>query len=51
VCTQNFLHALLHETVRLAWARKVPMFVVNVAAGGPRATRARRELLARRVSR
>ena len=31
VCTQSFLHALLHESVRLAWARKVPMFVVNAA--------------------
>ena len=29
VCTQSFLHALLHEAVRLAWARKVPMHVVN----------------------
>lgn len=29
VCTQSFLHALLHETVRLAWARKVPVFVVH----------------------
>jgi hypothetical protein len=29
VCTQSFLHALLHETVRLAWARKVPLFVIN----------------------
>jgi anti-sigma regulatory factor (Ser/Thr protein kinase) len=31
VCTQSFLHALLHESVRLAWARKVPMYVVNAA--------------------
>ncbi|MBL8722718.1 MAG: sensor histidine kinase [Planctomycetes bacterium] len=29
VCTQSFLHALLHEAVRLAWARKVPLFVVH----------------------
>ncbi len=29
VCTQSFLHALLHESVRLAWARKVPVYVVN----------------------
>ncbi|HLQ37103.1 MAG TPA: hypothetical protein VK348_04850 [Planctomycetota bacterium] len=29
VCTQSFLHALLHECVRLAWARKVPMYVIN----------------------
>ena len=31
VCTQSFLHALLHEAVRLAWALKVPIFVVNAA--------------------
>lgn len=30
-CTQSFLHSLLHESVRLAWARKVPMYVVNAA--------------------
>jgi anti-anti-sigma regulatory factor len=41
VCTQSFLHALLHETVRLAWARKVPMFVVNVTP----AVRAQLELV------
>lgn len=29
LCTQSFLHALLHQSVRLAWALKVPMFVVN----------------------
>jgi len=29
VCTQSFLHALLHESVRLAWARKVPMYVLH----------------------
>jgi hypothetical protein len=31
VCTQSFLHALLHEAVRLAWAKKVPLFVMNVS--------------------
>lgn len=31
VCTQSFLHALLHEAVRLAWALKVPIFVVNAS--------------------
>lgn len=31
VCTQSFLHALLHELVRLAWARKIPIYVVNAA--------------------
>lgn len=30
VCTQSFLHALLHQSVRLAWALKVPMYVANV---------------------
>lgn len=40
-CTQSFLHALLHESVRLAWARKVPMFVVNATA----AVRAQLELV------
>jgi hypothetical protein len=41
VCTQSFLHALLHETVRLAWARKVPMFVINASP----AVRAQLELV------
>jgi hypothetical protein len=41
VCTQSFLHALLHESVRLAWARKVPLFVVNAAP----AVRAQLELV------
>jgi hypothetical protein len=31
VCTQSFLHALLHEAVRLAWARKVPLYVMHAA--------------------
>lgn len=31
VCTQSFLHALLHEAVRLAWALKAPIFVVNAS--------------------
>lgn len=31
VCTQSFLHALLHESVRLAWALKVPVFVVDAS--------------------
>jgi anti-sigma regulatory factor (Ser/Thr protein kinase) len=29
ISTQSFLHALVHEAVRLAWARRVPMYVVN----------------------
>lgn len=29
VSTQSFVHALLHETVRLAWAVKSPIYVVN----------------------
>ncbi len=28
-CTQSFLHALLHQAVRLAWALRVPMYVVG----------------------
>ncbi len=32
VCTQSFLHALLHEGVRLAWARKVPVYIVNASS-------------------
>lgn len=31
VCTQSFLHALLHESIRLAWARKAQVFVVNAS--------------------
>lgn len=27
--TQGFLHALLYETVRLAWALDVPVYVMN----------------------
>lgn len=41
VCTQSFLHALLHESVRLAWARKVPLFVVHATP----AVRAQLELV------
>ncbi|MCP4504634.1 MAG: sensor histidine kinase [Deltaproteobacteria bacterium] len=29
VCTQSFLHALLYEPVRLAWALKVPVQILN----------------------
>ena len=29
VCTQSFLHALLHESVRLAWALKVPVYILH----------------------
>jgi hypothetical protein len=36
VCTQSFLHALLHQSVRIAWALKVPMYVANVTPA-PRA--------------
>jgi len=31
VSTQSFLHALLHESVRLAWALKVPVYVLGAA--------------------
>jgi hypothetical protein len=41
VCTQSFLHALLHESVRLAWARKVPIHVVRATP----AVRAQLELV------
>lgn len=41
VCTQSYVHALLHETVRLAWAKKVPIYVVNASA----AVRAQLELV------
>jgi hypothetical protein len=30
VCTQSFLHALLFESLRLAWAVQAPIYVVNV---------------------
>jgi signal transduction histidine kinase len=29
LCTQSWLHALLYESVRLAWARRVPIHIVN----------------------
>ena len=41
VCTQSFLHALLHQSVRLAWARKVPLYVLNATP----AVRAQLELV------
>ena len=31
VCTQSYLHALLFEVLRLAWARRIPIYIVNVA--------------------
>ena len=40
-CTQSYLHALLHESVRLAWARRVPLFVMNASP----AVRAQLELV------
>jgi hypothetical protein len=30
ICTQSFLHALLYEALRLAWAKRVPMYMLNV---------------------
>ncbi|MBK9261186.1 MAG: hypothetical protein IPM54_15435 [Polyangiaceae bacterium] len=33
VCTQSFLHALMYEAVRLAWAMRAPIYVVH--ADGP----------------
>lgn len=41
VCTQSFLHALLHECVRLAWAKKAPIWVVHATP----AVRAQLELV------
>jgi hypothetical protein len=29
LCTQSWLHALLYESIRLAWARRVPIDIVN----------------------
>jgi len=29
LCTQSWLHALLYEAIRLAWAKRVPIHVVN----------------------
>ncbi|HEY4223123.1 MAG TPA: ATP-binding protein, partial [Myxococcota bacterium] len=29
ICTQSYLHALLFEVLRLAWATKTPIYVVN----------------------
>jgi signal transduction histidine kinase len=29
LCTQSWLHALLYESIRLAWARRVPIHVLN----------------------
>lgn len=40
-CRRCIGHALLHESVRLAWACKVPMYVVNASA----AVRAQIELV------
>ena len=33
LCTQSFLHALLYEPLRLAWALQVPVFVTNARPG------------------
>lgn len=33
VCTQSFLHSLMYEAVRLAWAMRTPIYVVH--ADGP----------------
>lgn len=41
VTTQSFLHALLHEAVRLAWALRVPVHVANASP----AVRAQLELV------
>jgi hypothetical protein len=28
-CTQSYVHALLYEALRLAWARKTPIYILN----------------------
>ena len=33
ICTQSYLHALLFEPLRMAWALRIPLFVANVAPG------------------
>ncbi|MEI7703495.1 MAG: ATP-binding protein [Deltaproteobacteria bacterium] len=33
ICTQSYLHALLFETVRTAWARQTPLYVVGAKPG------------------
>ncbi len=33
ICTQSFLHALLYEPLRMAWALRVPIYVTNVQPG------------------
>jgi anti-sigma regulatory factor (Ser/Thr protein kinase) len=43
ICTQSFLHTLLYEPLRVAWALKTPMYVSNA---GP-AVRSSLELLER----
>lgn len=32
IATQSFLHALLFESLRVAWALRVPIYVRNAAA-------------------
>jgi len=29
ICTQSFIHALLYEALRLAWAKRVPIYIIN----------------------
>ncbi len=33
ICTQSFLHALLYEPLRIAWALRIPVHVENVEPG------------------
>lgn len=33
ICTQSFLHSLLYEPLRIAWALRVPIYVANVQPG------------------
>jgi hypothetical protein len=33
ICTQSYLHALLFEPLRYAWAAQAPIYVLNAAPG------------------
>jgi hypothetical protein len=32
ICTQSFLHALLFEAIRIAWARRVPIYIEHASS-------------------
>jgi hypothetical protein len=33
ICTQSFLHALLFDAIRIAWARRTPIFIEQASIG------------------